>query len=130
MTQPVRLRRSLDGYRVIAILACGLSNGPIAGPATAAELRIFSPAVPEPGAVEFEANSSVTFDKSRERDGQQSHFGEVGYGVTDFWRTEIEGNWESGKDGLRFRTLDNENIFQLSSQSRSWIDFGLLQEWD
>lgn len=98
--------------------------------ATAAELRIFSPVVPEQGQVEVENNSSVTFDRSRQRDGQQTHFGEVGYGVTDFWRTELEGHWESDEDGLRLRTLDNENIVQLSSQRRSWIDFALFEEWD
>lgn len=119
------MRFALHRLGVAAALVCG-SYGPVAH---AAELRIFSPRV-EQGRVDVENNSAVTFDRSADRNRQQTHFGEIGYGMTDFWRTEIEGHWESDVDGLRFRTLDNENIFQLLSSERHWLDAALLEEWD
>jgi hypothetical protein len=111
---------------IVAPLAtcCGMTAA-----AEAADLRIFSPIV-EAGRVELENNSSVSFDRSPRRNNQQSHFGEIGYGVTDFWRTEIEGNWEGGDGGIRLRTLDNENIFHVLKSAKTWLDLGLLEEYD
>lgn len=97
--------------------------------ARAADFRIFSPVV-ERDQLEFGNNSSVSFDRSPRRNDQQSHFGEIGYGVTDFWRTEIEGSWENGDGGLRLRTLDNENIFHLLTAARHGIDVGVMEEFD
>lgn len=95
----------------------------------AAELRVFSPTVEE-GEINVEDNSAATFDKSRAKNGLQTHFGELGYGVTDFWRTELEGHWDTGDDGLKFRTLDFENTFRVLRQGASWPETAMLVEYD
>ena len=115
--------------RGLVRLALAGAIAALARPADAADLRIFSPVV-EPGAIEFEDNSAVTFDRSAKRDGQQSHFGQIGYGVTDFWRTEIEGNWDNGDGSLGARTVDNENIFSLLNDAEHRFHFGVVEEYD
>jgi hypothetical protein len=117
--------RARRGFILITVLGAAA----IAPPADAADLRIFSPIVEE-GHVELENNSAVTFDRSAKRNDQQSHFGEMGYGVTDFWRTEIEGNWNNGDGSLGLRTLDNENIVSLLNDDAHRFHFGLVEEYD
>ena len=98
-------------------------------PAIGADLRIFSPVV-EPGQTELGESGSTTRDRRQRQNDQQAHFAELGYGVTEYWRTEIEGHWETGEDGVRFRSVDNENIFHLLSADRYWADVALLAEFD
>lgn len=111
-----------------ALLARGLWPAP-AG-AVEAELRVFSPVVEE-DELDIENNSSLTFDKSRPLDKQQTYFNELGYGVTDFWRTELEGVWDTGSERHpRLRTVDFENDFWILHQDEHWLDGALLVEYD
>jgi len=122
----VTARRRNRWLAAATLLAC---RGLPGAPADAADFRIFSPIV-ERGQLDLENNSAVSFDRSPRRNNQQSHFGELGYGVTDFWRTELEGSWEGGADGIRLRTLDNENILHVVEGTQHGLDVGLLEEFD
>src|SRR5229473_3405243 len=68
--------------------------------------------------------------RGRSRDSTHTHFAELGYGMTDYWWTELEGHWESGADGVKFRTLDFENAFRLLGQESWWPETALFVEYD
>lgn len=125
---PEPRRRLVRARRLWTAVATLLSTMIVAR-ADAAELRIFSPVV-EQGEVNFENNSAVTFDKAGSKNGQQTHFAEIEYGVTDFWRLELEGKWDTGADGLRFRTADIASIFALLRQDEHALDGALFIEYD
>ncbi len=97
--------------------------------AHAAELKI-NPTTEEEGQVTLEDNSSVLLPRGRSRDSHQTHFIELGYGVTENWWTEIEGHWQSDAGGLKFRTLDFENAFRLWRQDRLLPETSLFVEYD
>ncbi len=111
----------------LAAMAMALASLPQAG--RAAELKINPPSVDQ-GVVSLENNSAVVLRRGRSTDAAQTHFAELGYGVTDYWWTELEGHWESGADGLRFRTLDFENAFRLVPQQTYWPETALFLEYD
>ncbi|HLJ65068.1 MAG TPA: hypothetical protein VKT70_13225 [Stellaceae bacterium] len=99
-----------------------------AGAARAAELKI-NPTTEEQGEVSFEDNSAVVLDRGHSIDAKQTHFGELGYGVTDYWWTELEGQWQ-GENGLTFRTLDFENAFRFLEQGTLVPEAALFVEYD
>jgi hypothetical protein len=97
--------------------------------AEAADFKI-NPTSIDPGDVSLEDNSAVIARRGRSTDSTQTHFFELGYGVTAYWWTELEGHLESGSDGLRFRTVDFENAFRLTHQSGYWPETALFLEYD
>jgi hypothetical protein len=99
----------------------------LVAPAARADFQVHSPVVEE-GEIEFEHNGALTFDRSKSGlNNSQSYTGSVGYGVTDFWKAEIEGAWEgSAGSNLRFNALNFENTFQLAPQGRYWLTSGFF----
>lgn len=100
-----------------------------ASSATAADFKI-NPTSVDPGEISLEDNSAVIAERGRSTDSSQAHFFELGYGVTEYWWTEVEGHLESGPDGLRFRTVDFENAFRLTRQSGYWPESAIFLEYD
>ena len=68
--------------------AATLLSATVHAQAGAAELRISSPVV-EQGEFSVENNTAVMFDKAGSKNGQQTNFAEIEYGITDFWRLEL-----------------------------------------
>ncbi len=97
--------------------------------AEAVELKINQPSM-DAGEIAIEDNSAVTTNGLRPQNARQAHFGELGYGVTDYWWTEIEGNWESGPDGLRLRTVDIENAVRVQEQDDWRPETAIFLEYD
>jgi hypothetical protein len=112
-----------------AMLALGLGLGGFAASARA-DFQVRSPIVDE-GEVEIEHNGSVSFDKSNSGlNNDQSYTYSIGYGVTRFWMTELEG--ESGAEpghNLHFDATTWENVFQLTPQGEYWADLGFFAEY-
>lgn len=109
------------GALVVMVLAAHAAH--------ATDLKINPPSVDE-GEFGLEDNSIAVLDRGRSSATRQTHFGEFGYGVTDYWWTELEGHWESGSDGLKFRTVDFENAFRLIRQGNWWPETALFLEYD
>ena len=98
--------------------------------------KVYSPIVHK-GELEIEARGSYDFDTRDEKDGKQEQKYAVGYGVTDFWFTEVygevkktpeeleEGSEESPEKKWEFESVEWENRFQLAEQGEWWIDTGL-----
>jgi hypothetical protein len=123
---PSRLLAQL--LAAIAIAAAATASDEAA---QGAELKINPPSM-DRGEVDFEDNSSVILARGRSRDVGQAHFAELGYGVTDFWWTEVEGHWENGGGalGLAFRTVDFENAFRVVRQDALWPEAAVFIEYD
>jgi FTR1 family protein len=104
-------------------------------PTTAhATQHVYTPYVVK-GELEMEARGNYAFDKRAEEDKLQKQKYSVGYGVTDRWFTEIEGELEKeynddGED-LDFDTTEIawENKFQLTEAGQYPVDLGFLLEY-
>jgi hypothetical protein len=100
-----------------------------AAPARAADIKINPPSIEE-GEIDIEDNSNVLLSRGRSTDAGQTHFGEFGYGIRDWWWTEVETHGDDGDRGLRLRTLDFENAIRLRPQEEYWPESAVFLEYD
>jgi hypothetical protein len=87
----------------------------------------------EPGEFEVEHEGVHGFDHDADKRNAQGYTVEFEYGVTDFWRTGIEGEWEreSGPGNrTRFTALSSENTFQFTDRGEYWADAGFFAEYE
>lgn len=116
---------------VAGLMAFGVGLGVCGDTGLAyADFKVRSPIVEE-GEVEFEHNGSITFDrKGSDKDLQQSYTNSVGYGVTNFWQTELESEWSAEPgSGLSYEATTWENILELTPQGKYWADLGFFAEY-
>jgi high-affinity iron transporter len=123
-------RRSLPaGGGVAAALAASLLA--VAGTDAQAGFKVYTPYV-ELGEFEIEYRPSRTFDGDDAKDNKQVHLLGVGYGVTEWWFTEVYAEWEreagTGEE-ISFAGFEWENRFQLTNPGEHWADLGLLVEY-
>ena len=101
----------------------------IAPPAVAA-LRVHSPIVEE-GEAEIETKFDATLDHRPQKTGGYTANVSLAYGVTSFWKTEIEGQWKRDPQGAAlFDSTSLENVFQFTPQGQYWFDVGFFIEYE
>ncbi|MDR3500470.1 MAG: FTR1 family protein [Parvibaculum sp.] len=111
----------------VTAVAAGLLPG---GKAEAADLYIYSPYV-EKGEAEVEYQGYRTFGSDPSKDNEQKQTVSFGYGVTDYWATEIGGNWMRDPGGkTHFDSTEWENRFQLTDQGEYFVDLGFATEYE
>jgi len=95
-----------------------------------ADFRILDPIV-DYRELELEHNGDVTFDEPKSGlNNGQSYTYAIGYGVTPWWRPELEGEFEAVPGGNhRFAATTMENTFQLTEQGKYWADLGFFAEF-
>ncbi len=110
----------------MAFLVAGL----LLSPPARADFQVRSPLVEE-GEIEYEHNGSLTFDKNKSgKNNDQSYTHALGYGITSFWKSEIEGEFEAAPgSNLRFKATTFENTFQLTPQGKYFADLGFFAEY-
>jgi hypothetical protein len=83
------------------------------------------------GELELEHRGAVDFDRDPDVNHHQNYKAAIGYGVTDFWKTEIEGefNKEPGRKA-NYEATDFENIFRVLPEGKYWLDLGLFAEYE
>ncbi len=111
---------------VLSSVSLGLTT-----PVYAADFTVRSPIVSK-GELSIEHSGAVTRDRDAAKRNEQTYTASVGYGVTEWWSVEIEG--EAGREGgpdnsLRFEAVNLENTFQLTQQGSSWVDVGVFAEY-
>lgn len=112
--------------RLLACVVCIAA----AAPAFAVD-KIYSPYV-EKGEWELEYFAHRSVDSDDSKDNGQGHKLSLGYGVTDWWKTELVVLGEKEpNDHLKFDALEWENIFQFTKKGEYWLDVGALlaYEW-
>jgi hypothetical protein len=109
--------------RVRLFLALWLAS--VSAPVAAADFKITSPNVDE-GEFEFENRAY----SAPGHDGGRDATTELGYGLTEDWRAEIETEFEKEPaKNWRHSAMGLENVFQLSPEGQETIDLGLYAEY-
>lgn len=112
------------------LFATALLAGTASMPALAVD-KLYAPYV-DKGELELEYFGSNSFDSDDAKDHAQKHEISVGYGVNDFWKTELYTIFEKEpQDHIEFDALEWENIFQFTERGEYWLDAGgsLAYEW-
>jgi hypothetical protein len=120
------LMRTMMAALVITLFVCPLTAH--------ATQHVYTPYVVK-GELELEARGNVTYDKRHDEDQLQKQKYELGYGVTNRWLTEFEGELEKeynddGEDlDFGLTEIAWENKFQLTEQGQYPVDLGFLVEY-
>jgi FTR1 family protein len=94
-----------------------------------ADLQVRMPTV-EFRELEFEHNGLFTFDKDRTLGGQQSYTNSIGYGLTPWWRIELEGESNSVPDSsVHYTATTMENTFQITEPGQYYFNLGFFAEY-
>lgn len=116
----------------LLILACSIV---FSKKVFADDMKVYSPIVVK-GEKEIEVQGSYDFDNRDTKRNARGQGYSFGYGVTDWWATELGGNMEQAPDenGIMskpiFTHLEWENRFQLTQQGEYWVDVGALLEYE
>ncbi len=116
--------------KVKALLASVLLASTVSIPAMAVD-KLYAPYV-DKGEWEVEYFGSNSFDNDDTKDTAQKHEFSVGYGVTEYWKTEFYTIFEKEpQDHITFDALEWENVFQFTERGEYWLDAGgsLAYEW-
>jgi len=89
---------------------------------------VYTPTV-EQGETEFELRGG--FRDYADVPNEHAFVFDVGYGVTNRWRTEavLEYAAEGGEPG-KLEALEWENVFVLTEPGKHWMDVGMLAEYE
>ena len=110
--------------RAVALSLVACSSLAMAGPAD----TVYSPVV-EQGETEFELRGG--YRDFADGPSEHAFVFDVGYGVTQNWRTELvlEYSSEEGNPG-KLEAWEWENVFVLTEQGKYWADLGLFAEYE
>jgi hypothetical protein len=104
----------------------------LATPAAASDFKVKLPYVDQ-GEIELEHKGIATFDRDPAKSDNQKLIGEIGYGVTDWWATKFEAEWEREEGpghNLGTQAVAWENIFALTPQGKYLADVGFFVEME
>lgn len=94
--------------------------------------KVYSPYV-EKGELELELKGAYDFDDDAAADGAQKHKAAIGYGMTDSWFSEVNGELERGGapgEDFEFSAVEWENRFQIFEPGEHWLDLGLYAAYE
>ena len=92
-------------------------------------LTVYSPLV-EKGAMEAEYQLDYSRDGNPALNNGIAHRLELGYGITDRWRSALSAVYvDQPTGGFTYDRLKWENIYQLFEQGEHWLDAGLYAEY-
>ena len=99
--------------------------------AVRADFKVWTPDV-NLGELAFEHVGDIGYDPNHDRSGEQSYTAEIEYGVTSWWQTELEFEFERGAgrgQAISFSQLTSENLFQFTERGEYWLDAGFFVEY-
>jgi len=122
---------NIDFRAAAGCVALGLLGSvAIANQSHATDNKVFYPNVTQ-GEFEFENRYFDTLDKDPTKGNGRNFVTELGYGVTDWWFTEIENEFKKDpQDKWRYTALGSENIFQILPQGSTFVDLGFFVEYE
>ena len=109
--------------------ACMLATQVCLLPEQAQALKVYSPLV-EKGDVEAEYQLDYTVDNKKSVNKTSKHQFELGYGITDRWKSAINAVYlDKPGSGFSYDRLKLENIYQLFDKGERWLDAGFYFEY-
>ena len=121
-----RERSTPHGLAVWAVVAAALLQTSTAS-ADPAE-KVFEPTVVQ-GEFELELLGGYQWWRNNDESRLRQFVGEVGYGVTSWWKTELGvGTTRLPNESYHLDELEWENIFALTEPGQYWVDLGLFAE--
>lgn len=110
-----------------AVIACELLlQSAVVSADPAAKVQL--PAVVQ-GEVELELLGGYQWWRDNEADRLRQFVGELGYGVTSWWKTELGvGTTRLPDESYKLDEIEWENILALTEPGRYWLDLGLFAE--
>ena len=125
MNRSIRSLRNHALLTLPALLAAGLT---LSAPARA-DFKIQEPVVVK-NEIEIESYADRSYDRHADKNNAQSQNIAIGMGITDWWKAEVEGEFEREPGGRnRFSATTFENIFQPFEQGQFWVDPGFFAEY-
>ncbi len=125
------MQRTFKNHTAIVVaMASSVFIAAYDSPALAAD-KLYSPYVTK-GEMEVEYFGSRSVDSDSSKDNSQKQQFSVGYGVNNWWKTELYGKFErEPQEKIKFDAWEWENIFQLTERGEYWVDVGgsLAYEW-
>ncbi len=111
--------------------AAGVAALSFASATAEADFKVWTPDVNQ-GELAVETVGNLGFDPDPDKNGEQSFTAELEYGVTHWWQTELE--LEFNRDpgpGLAtyFNQITSENLFQFTERGEYWLDSGFFAEY-
>jgi len=103
----------------------------LAASAARADFKVWTPDVNK-GELAIENVGDIGADASGAKSGEQSRTAEIEYGVTNWWQTEAEFEFERGPgpgQPTQFTQFTSENLFQFSERGEYWLDAGFFAEY-
>lgn len=124
-TLSLTTRRTL---RITMLCTCALIIK--TNPCLALDGKVYSPQVVK-GEAEIEYAGTRTFDSNKEKNNLQENQFSIGYGFTDYWKTELYlAEFERGPGQTEdFTSNELENIIQFWPTGKYWLDAGLLASY-
>jgi len=96
-----------------------------------ADYKVWTPDV-NLGELAVENVGDVTSDPTQAQSGAQSYTFEAEYGVTSWWQTELEFEFDRNPGAAQatyFSQITSENLFQFTERGQYWIDAGFFAEY-
>jgi len=103
----------------------------LASAAARADFKVWTPDVNE-GELAVETVGNLGFDPDPQRNGEQSYTAELEYGLTRWWQTELELEFNRDPGPGRatyFNQITSENLFQFTERGEYWLDAGFFAEY-
>ena len=109
------------------VVACALPLQIFAAKADPAS-KVHLPTVVQ-GEAELELLGGYQWWRNNEEDRLRQFVGEVGYGVTSWWKTELGvGTTRVPNESYKLDEIEWENTFALTEPGQYWLDLGLFVE--
>ncbi len=96
-----------------------------------ADFKIFTPDVSQ-GEISVETVGDAGFDPDPELNGARSYTAEFGYGVTRWWKAEVEFQFDreaASTGATSLARITSENTFQVTAPGQYWVDAGFFVEY-
>jgi hypothetical protein len=96
-----------------------------------ADFKVWTPDVNK-GELAVESVGDVGSDPNPAKSGEQSYTAEVEYGITNWWQSELEFEFERDPGSgmpTQFTQLTSENLIQFTERGEYWLDAGFFAEY-
>ncbi len=119
------INREKNRIYLLVVALCML----VALPQEVLAVKVYSPIV-EMGEVEIEYQMDYNLDGNPAVNKSSKQQFELGYGVTDQWKTALKAVYlDQPAGGFIYDRLTWENIYQLFDKGERWLDAGLYMEY-